>query len=337
MKDYSDERKKWDQIYSTQISNEEEKFFQEFQQEFQKIVLELLPDGGKAIEMGSGGGWQSLALALTGKFHVTLLDFSQEALRFSKILFEKHGLIANFENKDAFETGKPEYDLVFNAGVLEHYSHEDQVKLIKAMASYSRKYVLVLVPNIHCYWYWIWRIYLTQKGDWSYGKEIPMDNLRKLFEEAGLIFAGEKILASSWTEKFIQTIEGVNDNLRDIFLQVHRSGMVPLAQTGYLLAGLGIVPGTSVTLPPDWHARYANQENGIPELITILADITANNIQIQNRYRQEASQKIFELQQQLDAISQQLSNIYRSRKWKLLVLLSKILCFILPGTNKKAE
>ncbi|MEM3490020.1 MAG: class I SAM-dependent methyltransferase, partial [Nitrososphaerota archaeon] len=196
MKDRIDEREKWNKIYSSQDIDTfgMEYPFGEFDKEFQETVTQLLPNGGKIIEIGSGGGWQSLFLAKTGIFDVTLLDFSEQALQFSKSLFAKEGLQAKFVHRDAFIFGEPEYDLVFNAGVLEHYNFAEQLKLIRAMASYSRKFVLVLTPNTSCYWYWVWRINLSYKGEWLYGKEIPIVTMADLFEQSGLLFVGDKFM-----------------------------------------------------------------------------------------------------------------------------------------------
>ena len=44
---------------------------------------------------------------------------------------------------NARESASAEYDLVFNAGVLEHYTHDDQVAFLRGMASRSRRYVLL--------------------------------------------------------------------------------------------------------------------------------------------------------------------------------------------------
>ena len=78
--------------------------------------------------------------------------------------------------------GSAEFDLVFNAGVLEHYTYQEQVALLQGMASRSRRYVLVLVPNRHCYWYWIWRLAVSGEGSWPYGKEVPIADLGGAFE-----------------------------------------------------------------------------------------------------------------------------------------------------------
>ncbi len=55
------------------------------------------------------------------------MDFSAEALAYAKRAFAKHDLSAEFVCQDVFAPGEPAHDLVFNAGVLEHYTFDQQV------------------------------------------------------------------------------------------------------------------------------------------------------------------------------------------------------------------
>src|SRR5207237_6098884 len=69
------ERKKWDDYYSTLPLGPEWQTLKEFNEELVSSVLKLLPKGGKlwrVLDAGSGGGYQSLALARPGRIEVTL-------------------------------------------------------------------------------------------------------------------------------------------------------------------------------------------------------------------------------------------------------------------------
>jgi len=284
MTDFLAEREKWDQIYRTLNVNQEDEVQRQSNLEFARAVLELLPEGGKTLEAGSGGGWQSLALARTGKVFPTLLDFSQEALNYSQKLFQRENLQARFILEDAFSLGTPDFDLVFNVGVLEHYSHDEQIKLIQAMASRSRKYVLVLMPNAACYWYWIWRDHSSAKSGWPFGKEIPLADLSSIFKNAGLQFIGHKYLASSWTENFINVMPGIEEELRLQILQIHRSKGIPLSHTSYLVAGLGVIDGSSINQTYGWANAKLDDDRTVAELTAAINDLTAINIQSQNQH-----------------------------------------------------
>ncbi len=184
-----EEKEKWDRIYrDLPIHSDDTDHQRRFTLEFSKKILELLPEGGKTLEAGSGAGLQSLALARTGFFEVSLLDFSREALNHAQVLFGRENLPVMLIEKDVSDPGTPEYDLVFNAGVLEHYTFDQQVNMLKSMASRSRRYIMVLVPNLMCYWYWVWRIQKTALQEWEFGMEVPFSDLSEIFRNAGLNF-----------------------------------------------------------------------------------------------------------------------------------------------------
>jgi SAM-dependent methyltransferase len=179
------ERRKWSAYYQN-LDQEEPAELVEFDEELRAYVERLLPNGGRILEAGCGSGWQSLALARSGRFEANLLDFSPAALEASRRTFERAGIHAAFTLEDVFAEGKREFDLVFNAGVIEHYPFDRQVELLRGMASRSRKYVVCLAPNRHCYWYWISRVRNAAAANWPFGKESPLIDFRAVFEAAGL-------------------------------------------------------------------------------------------------------------------------------------------------------
>src|SRR5262249_3523816 len=122
---------------------------------------------------------------------------------------------------------------------------------LKGMASRSRRYVLALVPNRQCYWYWIWRIRASLKGQWPFGKEVPLLDLSAAFKGAGLHFIGQTFLGDEWTENFIESVGGLGSEARELsnglckeLIEIHRSPLIPRSQKSYLVAALGsVVPG----------------------------------------------------------------------------------------------
>ncbi len=69
------------------------------------------------------------------------MDFSPKALDYSRRVFEREQLTANFLEGDIREPSAPGFDLVFNAGVIEHYTFDEQADLLRSMAGRSRRYV----------------------------------------------------------------------------------------------------------------------------------------------------------------------------------------------------
>ena len=246
------EQEKWDQYYASLPLYGADEATASFGAELVERVLELLPSGGRILEAGCGGGWQSLALARSGKFQVCLMDFSAEALRYARRLFERENLAAEFIYGDVFTPGAPQFDLSFNAGVLEHYPLKEQAAFLRGMASRSRRYVLAMVPNRLCYWYWLWRIQKSGRGDWPFGKEVPLADFSAAFEAAGLQFLGQTFMAEKWADSFVEELVGIDAQFKNQLIEITHSPLIPKEQKSYLLAGLGAIAPSDQELPGVW-------------------------------------------------------------------------------------
>lgn len=274
--DGSAEKAKWDRHYANITLEAESEVMARFGAEFAALVGELLPEGGRVLEAGAGAGWHSLALARTGRFSVTLLDFSEHALRHARALFAREDVPARFVLGDARAEGPAEYDLVFNSGVLEHLAFAEQAALLRAMASRSRAFVLALVPNRHCYWYHVWRLQAGARGDWTFGREAPAAELGAVFAAAELPFAGERVLGADWTESFFAYLQDVGPRLLECLRAVHRSPALADEAKGYLRAGLGRVAGAPArAVPAGWRPSGTAEPPEVALLAGALADALA--------------------------------------------------------------
>jgi GT2 family glycosyltransferase/2-polyprenyl-3-methyl-5-hydroxy-6-metoxy-1,4-benzoquinol methylase len=269
------EQEKWDKYYASLPLVELDEATRAFNADLVERLSELLPEGGKILEAGCGGGWHSLALAQTGKFQVSLMDFSGEALDYARRVFEREQVAAEFIYGDVFTPGEQQFDLVFNAGVLEHYTLERQSAFLRGMASRSRKFVLALVPNRLCYWYWLWRIQKSGYGEWPFGKEVPLADFSQAFEAAGLHFVGQTFMGEQWTEHFITSLEGMGGALAEEILGVHRSPLISKEQKCYLLAALGSISPEQTASSRSWAAQPRREEMQKAELNAALADALA--------------------------------------------------------------
>src|SRR6266478_9546176 len=90
------ERQKWDSYYDSLPLLVEDPAMRQFNDEFVERIAALLPPGSQVLEAGCGAGWQSVALARSGRFAVSVLDFSPRALDYSRRVFEREQLSANF-------------------------------------------------------------------------------------------------------------------------------------------------------------------------------------------------------------------------------------------------
>ena len=305
MKTSENERQKWDQYYASLPSLGESEGTAKFNEEFREAVSGLLRPGSSILEAGCGAGWQSLALARLGRYAINLMDFSQEALRYAQRLFEGENLQANFIYGDVFEPDKPNYDLVFNAGVLEHYTFDQQVAFLRGMASRSRRYVMVLVPNALCYWYWLWRIQKSGEGKWPYGKEVPIIDLSRVFKSAGLELLGQRFMGEEWAGGFVRSLTGLDERLRHHILEVHCSPVIPKSQKSYLVAALGSVTVEEEESPPGWEKISQVEENGVAEIRAALADALALMVNAEQKLRvlqSEGAKRTQQLEQKESAI-----------------------------------
>jgi glycosyltransferase involved in cell wall biosynthesis/SAM-dependent methyltransferase len=280
-----DERQKWDDYYASMPLQKIDDMTQCFGRDLGEKIRELLPLDGTVLEAGCGAGWQSLVLAQESKLRLTLMDFSPKALGYAERLFAMHNQSANFVCQDVFAPGEAEYDMVFNAGVLEHYTLEEQVAFLRGMASRSRKYVLALVPNRMCYWYWVWRFHRSCRGEWPFGKEMPMSNLCEAFETAGLNFLGHWHAGGKWSEFFITDLKGIDDRLREEILTVHRSLVIPEKERSYLVAALGC-KGEAPSVPACWEKSPESAGFSVDRLIASMSDALAVSVASEHRWKQ---------------------------------------------------
>ena len=155
------------------------------------ILRREIPDPGgmRVMEEGSGTGLASLGLARRGA-EVFLLDKSDEALAFSRTAFagaEKDHLatqasIIELPFKDA------SFDFVWSGGVIEHFTLEDQVRILKEMLRVTRPggSVIVIAPSAEARIYARAKAYADSRNAWQPGYEVPISSLGEVAAGAGV-------------------------------------------------------------------------------------------------------------------------------------------------------
>jgi 2-polyprenyl-3-methyl-5-hydroxy-6-metoxy-1,4-benzoquinol methylase len=117
--------------------------------------------GKKIIEVGSGSGLLSVALAKLGATR-TLLDISALSLKNAVSNFVEAGLLQpTYYNEDALSSSVPSemFDVVWNAGVLEHFFDDGKEKLSLEMLRMAKPggMVIVMAPNA-----WCWQLQISK-------------------------------------------------------------------------------------------------------------------------------------------------------------------------------
>ncbi|NJD36779.1 MAG: class I SAM-dependent methyltransferase [Geobacter sp.] len=135
--------------------------------------IRSLAGTGNVLEAGCGFGVTSLLLG--PELNRTLLDLEPKAIAVSRQIFLYAGQCAEFKVADIFSTGFPDgsFDLVFNAGVLEHFDMNGRREALREMARVTKPggVVCVAIPNHYSVPYRFAYEYRKAHGIWPYPDE----------------------------------------------------------------------------------------------------------------------------------------------------------------------
>ncbi|MBF0511769.1 MAG: methyltransferase domain-containing protein [Candidatus Omnitrophica bacterium] len=195
-----------------------------------KPLLQNTKPGDSVLELGSGSGELSAVLSLYGR-KIYLMDYSPKSIEYSKALFLKLGLEAQFFEGDILKDLPLSYnsvDWVFSSGVLEHFSEEEVMSIMKKSANAARRGVMSLVPNSQSLFYRIGKYAKEKSGQWPYGKETPLLTMKPYFEAALLTNIQEFSIGTYHALKFFgkdqKAIRAYLDSLTPAELKQHNQG-----------------------------------------------------------------------------------------------------------------
>jgi SAM-dependent methyltransferase len=150
--------------------------------------------GRQVLEEGSGTGLVSLDLAKRGAT-VFLLDKSAEALSFSKGGFAETGVdhLATQASILSLPFADESFDIAWSGGVIEHFSKEEQIQILREMLRATRPdgRVIVIAPSADARIYGRAKAHADNRKAWQPGYEIPISSLREIVEGAGGELMGE--------------------------------------------------------------------------------------------------------------------------------------------------
>jgi ubiquinone/menaquinone biosynthesis C-methylase UbiE len=141
--------------------------------------------GKKVIEVGSGPGSISCVLASHGA-EITLLDISLNALKLAQSIFknseEQPKLICGSAFQLPFQDNC--FDVVWNAGVLEHFTHINQKEILDEMHRICKVNgnVITLNPYAKAWIYRLGKWVLEKKGMLACKYEVPISTLKWYFK-----------------------------------------------------------------------------------------------------------------------------------------------------------
>jgi SAM-dependent methyltransferase len=145
--------------------------------------------GKKVLEAGCGRGIISAKLAELGA-DVHLLDISPEALQIARKHFASKKIAASFTEGDILGPpfGESTFDIVWNAGVMEHFEGALQLKATRGIADIVKPGGLFITfnPSARAFFYTHGKRAAERKGKWPYGPEFPVESLQGQCAAAGL-------------------------------------------------------------------------------------------------------------------------------------------------------
>jgi len=151
-----------------------------------EVLLATAP-GQRVLEIGSGTGEISLALALAGR-EVTVLDLSPQSLAFVQRGAADLGVRLRAVGADAARLpfAARSFDVVWSSGLLEHFTPDERRALLAEWARVAAGRLVNLVPNAASLAYRLGKAEQEESGRWAYGVETPIASLREDLEAAGL-------------------------------------------------------------------------------------------------------------------------------------------------------
>jgi SAM-dependent methyltransferase len=175
-----------------------------------RILEDLTESGESVLETGCGSATISAELALVGR-RIELADFSAGILERARKLFEISRLPPPVTRLADLTKPLPwpdkSVDVTWSSGVLEHWTDEELIPIVREMTRISRRRVISLVPNSACVLYRYGKWSAERDGTWPYGRELPRRSLRGVFEEAGLSRVVESTVWPEVAVEFIRLID----------------------------------------------------------------------------------------------------------------------------------
>lgn len=166
--------------------------------ELRDIINKLYNEPKTSIaEIGCETGISSLLLS--DRFEKTLLDLNPDAICLAKQIFYNYNKNANFVVADMFNMpfANGTFDIVFNAGVLEHFKRDE---VVNALMEYKRilknnGLIIIGIPNFLSIPFKTAQLVKRLFGRWNYPHEYCYYNLKREINKAGLVLEERKILS----------------------------------------------------------------------------------------------------------------------------------------------
>lgn len=178
----------------------------------------------KILEVGCGSG-QTLVELSFRQAKCMGIDISDKSVKLASEISKKFNTNnCNFQVGDGFNLSfkKKSFDLVYNLGVIEHFSDSDIIKMLKEMGRVG-KYVVLGVPFSKSKIYKLTKEFCQSNNTWEYGFERDFESLKCLVEKAGLKLLHEEVIGYCAEVQYLKRINpnvistALAQNIEDMF------------------------------------------------------------------------------------------------------------------------
>lgn len=201
-------------------------------------LIKITTESDRILEIGCGSGASSLWLAKHNR-KVTALDYTESSVALVKAVDLKCGglgvnaILADATKELPFDEN--EFDMAFQSGLLEHFTDEQQIELLRLWKKYCKRMVS-MIPNASSIPYRVGKQIMEEKGTWEYGLEIPKHSFAKEFTAAGILVEKEYTIGTEWALKFLPP----KHFIRKFFARMQKQGInLDQIMQGYLLVTIG--------------------------------------------------------------------------------------------------
>jgi len=208
-------------------------------------LLRIIPNGSRTLEIGSGSGQSSLALAQKG-CDVTLLDFGLEQLTRAEYAAQQLAINIATVQHDAvnplpFDRQAPPFNYIFHAGLLEHFEPDERIDLLKLWKPHCET-MISMIPNSASIAYALGKEYQEHNGTWKWGRELPAHTQIREFMLSGYEVTDEYTIGASTALSFLYNNDPIKHALCELWENRHASGIYNNFHQGYLLVTIGQNP-----------------------------------------------------------------------------------------------
>lgn len=193
------------------------------------------------LEAGCGTGRISIKLS-NSTTKVTLLDSSMAALGLARQFTSRENKNISFVNNSIYDISfiDNSFDIVWNAGVLEHFLEDEQNIIINEMLRVCKDNgrVIILVPYSRAVFYRLGKWLREKLNLWNLGREVPLKTLKNIHAVNGNLLREYVVGTSEQTFLLPKGFKKITKAFLDGLIWLGLGSILSTLVGGYLLVSV---------------------------------------------------------------------------------------------------